>query len=322
MNHLKKIFWNTKALFVQFRQLPKGSSLVLLYHGIVEKNPEKFNLRFIALNNFREQMGLLSRQVNVIGIQDIFENKIDPNALNVAIVFDDGYLNNFRFAAPVLEEHHLPATFFITPIIKEGFEYLWTDFLDVLSPSLSGKIIVDGKVFNHHGRSFYSENGITLKEYCKTTNWPFKVAILRVLQGYEEILYRKENLVFWELMKESEIQKLSAEQLFQIGSHGLYHNGLEYLNEAEARNEILTSKKYLEEITKKPIHFFAFPDGSYTRHLLDIVEQEGYRFQLIDRSRFTEDRTDSRLRSRFGANPFLSPRSQMIFLRRGTYHRL
>ncbi len=71
---------------------------------------------------------------------------------------------------------------------------------------------------------------------------------------------------------------------FEIGSHGLSHRDLTKLEPSEMRDELIESKKILEEKTGVPIHYFAAPFGLYNAAVLRASEEAGYRaFCTTDR---------------------------------------
>lgn len=64
-----------------------------------------------------------------------------------------------------------------------------------------------------------------------------------------------------------------------IGSHTLTHRVLPQLNEDEVKNEILGSKRKIEEILEKPILHFAYPFGdnsSFTPTIKELVRTSGF----------------------------------------------
>jgi peptidoglycan/xylan/chitin deacetylase (PgdA/CDA1 family) len=105
--------------------LPPSEKVILLYHhiapeGVKPKQPDpaegwcfnhsptdlerhlvhlkKIGFRFISLNNI---------------VADI-QNFGKEASRTVAVTFDDGWIDNFQFALPILEKHSVPATFFVT----------------------------------------------------------------------------------------------------------------------------------------------------------------------------------------------------------------
>lgn len=63
----------------------------------------------------------------------------------------------------------------------------------------------------------------------------------------------------------------------EIASHGHTHNYLPLLPAEEQFTELNHSKKMLEEITGKPVNFFAFPGGHYTLLSLRYLKELEYR---------------------------------------------
>jgi peptidoglycan/xylan/chitin deacetylase (PgdA/CDA1 family) len=51
----------------------------------------------------------------------------------VVVTFDDGYIDNYTFAYPILEELQIPATIFVTSgYIEKEREYWWDELERIL----------------------------------------------------------------------------------------------------------------------------------------------------------------------------------------------
>ncbi len=87
---------------------------ILMYHRITDL-PEYDQLT-VGVDNFRRQMTWLSKNRQVCTLTELVGNisKRSLKANQVAITFDDGYLDNLEYALPILEEFGLPATVYIT----------------------------------------------------------------------------------------------------------------------------------------------------------------------------------------------------------------
>jgi peptidoglycan/xylan/chitin deacetylase (PgdA/CDA1 family) len=66
-------------------------------------------------------------------------------------------------------------------------------------------------------------------------------------------------------------------QGFEIGSHGLTHTRLTQISAAEASNELLESKRRLEDLLQEPIAALALPCGHYNDAVLQAAWAAGYR---------------------------------------------
>jgi peptidoglycan/xylan/chitin deacetylase (PgdA/CDA1 family) len=62
----------------------------------------------------------------------------------------------------------------------------------------------------------------------------------------------------------------------EIGSHSLTHRNLTKLNESEAREQIMGSKKKLEDTFGIAVRHFAYPGGKWTPMVRDLVQEAGY----------------------------------------------
>jgi len=70
----------------------------------------------VSVSRFDEQMAWLAKHRCVVSLLDLLQGRITRRgrAPIVAITFDDGYLDNYVNAAPILKRYNLPATFFVT----------------------------------------------------------------------------------------------------------------------------------------------------------------------------------------------------------------
>ena len=83
---------------------PSGSSRILTFHSV----GYRLNETNVSPKMFREQMAWLSDHYPIISLKEAAAGK--PG---VAVTLDDGYRDNLLYAAPVLEEFHIPATVFV-----------------------------------------------------------------------------------------------------------------------------------------------------------------------------------------------------------------
>jgi peptidoglycan/xylan/chitin deacetylase (PgdA/CDA1 family) len=77
------------------------------------------------------------------------------------------------------------------------------------------------------------------------------------------------------LMDEAQIREWLAAG-HQIGSHSLTHRNLKKLSPAEAREEIIASKKLLEDKFGVGVRHFCYPFGGWNPAVRDLVIEAGY----------------------------------------------
>lgn len=100
---------------VKFLDKLQSGYLVLMYHSVSDEHKDyRYNLR---VDRFEKQMQYLSENFEIVSTEKLVEkikNNAEPEGISLAVTFDDGYMNNYQNAVPILEKKTIPTTFFIT----------------------------------------------------------------------------------------------------------------------------------------------------------------------------------------------------------------
>jgi peptidoglycan/xylan/chitin deacetylase (PgdA/CDA1 family) len=78
-------------------------------------------------------------------------------------------------------------------------------------------------------------------------------------------------------LSESELRDISGHPLVTIGAHGLWHRHFNQLTTADARFELIESRRLLAGITGKTIDLLAWPFGECNEALEQLSAECGYR---------------------------------------------
>ncbi len=86
---------------------------VLLYHRVCDSLRDTVT---VGVEQFERQMNDVRKRCRVVKIEDIVAGRVSRRSLRpiVAVTFDDGYLDNFEYAAPILLRCGIPAAFFVS----------------------------------------------------------------------------------------------------------------------------------------------------------------------------------------------------------------
>lgn len=292
---------------------------ILIYHGIDLDGSTQFNTRFISKEYFEKQIAYFSKHFNLVSLDDVFSNQLKTDKLNIAITFDDGYLNNLKYAVPILEKYNAPATFFITGIRDAGLDVLWPDVVDMATAKLHKEVTICGELFRKNRKGELTNGSMRLKEVAKLKPWSYKVKMMEDLEAAAPFRNDQTLSDYWQQLSIEQIRELAASPIATIGSHGYYHNNLGGIEFNDAVDELKNSKSFLENTIQQEVHSIAFPDGSYSREIVDAAEMAGYTQQLAVEYLFGEDQADSRVLDRFGVNPFISWNNQLHCLMKNSY---
>jgi peptidoglycan/xylan/chitin deacetylase (PgdA/CDA1 family) len=100
------------------------TGVILMYHRVADAPDDPYGLA-VAPDHFAAHVDHLRRRGGVVPLTEILR---PSRALQVAITFDDGYVDNLTCAAPLLADAGLPATYFITSG-RVGGQHFWWDRL-------------------------------------------------------------------------------------------------------------------------------------------------------------------------------------------------
>lgn len=103
--------------------------LTLAYHRIGDASTSPLDPELFSATpaDFERQVRFLKRWCDVIGPADLEEARRDRRGRFAMITFDDGYLDNFTEALPILKAHGVCATFFLATGLIDQPRVPWWD---------------------------------------------------------------------------------------------------------------------------------------------------------------------------------------------------
>jgi peptidoglycan/xylan/chitin deacetylase (PgdA/CDA1 family) len=242
---------------------------VLTYHrfgspGIDE--PFDDGVVDVSLEEFERQVTCLKRHFNIIGIDELCAfvrgTPLPPNP--VAITFDDGYLDSFVHALPILSRHQCKAIFFIpTSFITERRMYWWDRAAYVLKSTrratirLERPIALDIDLRGDRSREIHRILRIAKHlsiDYDDFLDELCAAADVRWDRGLESE-FADRMLMSWD-----HVRALRAAGM-DVESHTRTHRVLQTLRPAEVADELLGSRLELEREVGCRVRSVAYPVG-------------------------------------------------------------
>lgn len=282
---------------------------------------------------FRQQIEYMKNNFNVVTMEQVIDavegkSKLPENA--ILLTFDDGYIDNYTFALPVLEEYGVQGSFFIP-----GKTFATHQLLDVnkihyiLASADIYKLVDDLKREMDYYRgteNYYASTDELFNEYAVANRFDIKETIFvkRMLQTVlpEKIrniissnLFEKyvgiteEQLAFELYMTEEQIRTMKRHGMF-IGIHGYDHYWLGNLSSEQMKKDISMALNIMDEFIDRKHWVMNYPYGSYNKDVLEYIKNQGACVGLTTDVRIAEIGIDSALElPRLDCNDF-PPKSE------------
>ena len=280
---------------------PSADTVILMYHRIGDAWTDPWEVT-VSPAHFREHLAVLQRGYQLQAFSPwMQERATSDNGRTVLITFDDGYLDNYTTAMPLLEQYGWPATFYIpTQNITDG-ELFWWEALDYLfwhrrvavkqwAPVLKAAYLpdTDDVCFDHADHpleSCWSANTmppptgycrfyLEISAYIKAQSRDRQQTIARQLAALDpDGAVDAQNR--FKKMSSSELRAL-CQRGFEPGAHSVHHPALGLQEVPVQREEIMGSKARLEALTGRPVTTFAYPHGHYSATTKALVQEAGF----------------------------------------------
>ena len=213
---------------------------------------------------FKQQMNWLKKNTEIIGEEDLLSVLKNEKALSrpsSMVTFDDGYVDNYSLAYPILKHLNIPATFFIPTDNIQSRRLGWWDIIAYLIKKSRRSSIVfddnDVSLSDTDNAIRYFFGRMKLEPYENTKN------MLSRLSEACEVPFPGPDLQDSELMTWEHIREISDNNL-AIGSHTHSHRVLATISVEEQKEEMARSKSIIEREIGGKVRSVSYPVGFYS----------------------------------------------------------
>lgn len=270
-----------------FESVPKQRLLMILnYHriGNARETPYDSGAFSCTADQFDWQIGYLKRHYRVATFEECLASAFDgdgPSEPSVLITLDDGYIDNYRTAFPILRRHAVQGVFFLpTAFVGTGSLPWWDVIAYVVKHSKRDKICLEYP----EPRTFdLAKLGVE-----KTITHILKLYTQPSMKDHNRFVETLENAC------ESALPPINSERCFlswdearqmkqagmAFGSHTHTHEILGRMPIDRQREEALVSREILRYELRQDIDTMAYPVGAlhtFSQTTVRALKEAGYR---------------------------------------------
>ena len=224
--------------------------------------------------------GYLKRHYNIIGLNDYLDAVNDGKRLPnkaVVITFDDGHASNYTLL-PVIKRMQIPITIFLCSSIVGTHRHFWFRHNTEIKPQIEAlKKIPNGRRLE------------TLRQYGFSQE-----------QEYDDT----------QALSKKQIEEMIPWVNFQ--SHTCFHPILPQCNDTAAEEEIIGSKRKLEEVFGLTVNDLSYPNGDYSTRDISLTQAAGYECGITVDSGYNNLKSNLFRLKRFSVNDAKSTTELMV----------
>lgn len=307
---------------------------ISMYHYTRELIKSRYpNIKGLDISLFRKQLEFFKESFNVVSMEQVLDAVKRGHALPekaLLLTFDDGYMDNYLYALPLLEEFGFQGSFFIPG--KTFAEHKLLDvnkihFLIACADSQSLYAELLKKLDYYRGREYsFPSNNELIAEYAEANRFDDKeiVFVKRILQTalperlrsmlaselFEKYVGISEEILAHELyMTEEQIKTMRRHGMF-IGIHGYDHYWLGELPVEQMKSDIDKALDVMNEFVDPNCWVMNYPYGSYNMAVVEYAREKGAMAGLTTDVRVSNlEEDDEMLLPRLDCNDF-PPKSE------------
>lgn len=255
-----------------YRKKNHRSLLILTYHSVLpySENFNSFDYRnCVSVGRFDQQLEFLKKAYRPLRLMEALQ-RLKTGTLQggeVVITFDDGFLNNRRYALPLLQKHGLSAVFYISTAFIGRQEMLWTEKVNDIIMNNDLKEITlnlqDTVTFSMNSIPEREDASVKVRTYLKYQPWKVQENVIGQLiknTKYKPAAIQRDPdryaFMTWEDVRT--IHQAGME----VGSHTHNHLLLNMLSKDESFNELKISRDLIEQNLKDKCPLFSYPNGA------------------------------------------------------------
>lgn len=307
---------------------------VVMYHYTRDLTNSRYpRIKGLDLSLFRQQVEFLKSKYNIVTMEQVigsYEANIDLPDNALLLTFDDGYIDNYMYAFPILDELGVQGSFFIPgktfalhkllDVNKIHYILACGDEFDIIQDLQKEMDYYRGnefayastdELYQQYGVRNRFDNGETIfiKRMLQTV-LPERLRNIISSKLFKKYVGISEEQLAYELYMNADQINTMIRHGMHIGIHGFDHYWLGNLDIADMEKDISVALETLNGFIDRDAWTIAYPYGNYSTEVLDYIKSKGAKIGFTTDVRVCDTSVDSALLTpRLDCNDF-PPKSE------------
>ncbi len=303
-NSIAHLLFYTGVLFLLKWIRLRKRAVILMYHRVLKEDERRGSFSHPGIivdpETFSRQLDCLHKYFRVLTQTEFLQHLEERNfpSSSVLLTFDDGWLDNYTNAFPILKEKELPAIIFLATGFIGNEKLFWQERL---AACLFGCFLDRGeKARKILGRCGLENIGTLSDEEAKKAIRTFvsfqKEQDQDTLRSLVEEITEsssasRESHGIDKFLDWKQVREMSGHSLF-FGCHSVHHHILTHIPPEVAVREIRESKKAIEDNCLTSPHLFCYPNGNHNDRIKEEVARAGFRAAMSTIPGYIDPSTD------------------------------
>lgn len=319
------------ATGLSVRLIRRGSSgrvAILMYHRILPEDRISDSVQagmVVEPETLRLHVRYLKQHFEIISLDDLVAS---PDAVYAksrerppcVLTFDDGWVDFYDYAFPILHAERAPATVFLPTSYIGTEKWFWTDRLGLIfaAPQFDGRVVNASIPKEDLFLNEILAPGGTIETRLERAIGllkPLRIEkIESVLEGLSRLLGLPHDPVCRAFLNWGEIQEIFDSGLITFGSHTAGHQILTTLEDAEVTRELKESMEVLVSrgVANRESISFCYPNGGTSERIERLVADAGYRIAVTTKRGWNGRDTNPYSLSRIGVHQDITSTRPML----------
>ena len=242
----------------------------------------------IRTASFAAFLEFLASRFQVVSLDDFVTRAASGSANRMAsITFDDGWIDNYQYAFPLLMKHRLPATIFLpTSLIGTNQRLPEERIVDIWDSAKSQDAIPELSAELHRAVGFEAHTLLQVRAAFKQVPLDTRLELLERLERRFDVSRDSRAFMTWDEVREMQRGGIV------FGSHTSRHASLPQESDDVVERELYDSRQDLLRETGSLPAYFAYPNGRYDERVAKICERVGFKAAFTTQNTFVSNPKD------------------------------